>query len=140
MNDIRTIVLEQPKNGNRLPVQHKIPRFNDNVSGMDLLIQLVVNNILTTAGADYLNPGRGGSLFSNFRKRFERDEIVTQMVHAINKVESDMIAEQGLVDFPADERLASLQITSLEYRPEKGALDIVLLITNELQETEDVLL
>jgi len=121
MKDLRYIV----RNSENL-VTFQIPRFNDEVSGVELLVQIVINHLLTTVGSDLLNPERGGSFLKISRSTGQRMQVPVKITHAINRIEQDIIAEQETQNIPEDEQLDSLEILGWDYDPATGRADLKL--------------
>lgn len=135
MNDLKVISL-----GSDGLVKFKIPEYNDRVSGIDYLIQLVVINLLTTVGSDRLNPARGGNIPAHSRNKFDKDKVMADLLHGFRQVENQIISDQQYVDLSPSERLAKLSLTNITYNPSKGTLNLTALIANESNESEEITL
>jgi len=89
--------------------------FNNLASGIKILTQAFLSNLLTDQGSDITNFTRGGDLYSVVRKlRSFNDSLVTEISDAIRNVESDMINEQNSLGLPPKDRLKKVDILNIQ--------------------------
>lgn len=112
------------------------------VRGMNLLVQIVVLKILKNFNRDVFDPAEG----TNFRDDIGKfnfsfgdfDEVRLNVVTKIQKIEQDIIEEQGTNIGSPDERLRKLRLLDVAADPGTGSLAVRVQILNESGNTRDV--
>mgnify|MGYP003649491006 CR=1 FL=1 len=96
----------------------KLPSGNGLVSGIDRLAQQVAKSLLTTPGSDLRFPQWGGGAEGIPPIMHDSTEIVSKdtndIMFAVSKVESDIIASQQRNPVPSNEALLSLDVVDIE--------------------------
>ena len=81
--------------------------------GPVLLLQVVLNHLLTTPGTDLFRPDRGGGLVNMVRRLRATPRVLEDALSsAVRKVEYDILQDQAVVPFPDNERLVALRFVS----------------------------
>lgn len=94
--------------------------------GPAMLVQIVLNHLITTPGSDMFTPTRGGGLLQILRRMRIGSPGCEQAIGAsVRKVEFDILEDQKGLPLKDDERLASLQFLSVT--PIKGHPDRALI-------------
>jgi len=135
--DLKMLVIDPRTNRMSIQLQSKM------VSGMDLLVQIVVLNLLTNPETDLLDPNDGGGLRELIGTNYDPDdlsELYTDISRRIAKTQSEIISRQIEVDTPTEERLRQIEIVSLTASQELGTVNLRLRIENEVGRTRDVVI
>lgn len=112
------------------------------VSGIDLLVQIVVMEFLSSPGRDILNPGGGGNVRSllGTNVNFEDEaEIFTEISMMVSATESNIKTIQEAYNRPANEKLARLEMVDIVPDDETMQLEIILrVVSMDQQSTEAI--
>jgi hypothetical protein len=110
MSDIRLLDLTSDDRV-RFSVED-VPRLQ--TRGLAHLIQVVVNQLLTTPGSDRLNQKRGGGLADLTRRyRTNSQELRQQIAGRIQEVQTQIVEEQKQLTLPPEEKVESISVESI---------------------------
>jgi hypothetical protein len=138
MPDLKLLITD-PNTG-RLKVG--MPRPPEEVSGIDLLVQIVVLLYLNNGGRSIFLPGRAGGLRGYIGLNYDPDdpsEILADMRLMTSRVEQMIKEEQVQTNRPPSERL--LQLRVIDMIPDETQLEIELQVQviNEEGQTSQAL-
>lgn len=119
-----------------------MPRPPEEVSGIDLLVQIVVLLFLNNGGRSIFSPGRAGGLRNYIGFNHDPDdpsEIFADMRLITSRVEQMVLEEQVQTNRPPSERLLGLRV--IDIIPDETQLEIELQVQviNEEQQTAQAL-
>ena len=100
------------------------------VEGIEKLVQKVAKALLTTMGSDIFVPELGGNVASYLTTEQAKQSLIVD----IDRMVQQMKARQAKMGLPANERLASVSL--LDVKIDKDSLDITVLVTSDLGESE----
>ena len=131
MSDINIIAID--------PVTRRVTQsFNIvpvKVSGIEALLQLSIKTVLTTAGSDIFAPEYGGSARRYIKSGLYASDlpiIATDLGQAVAKAERQIFEEQEISteSIPADEKLQSMKLISVQWNREESCIDARILVTS----------
>lgn len=103
------------------------------VSGIDLLVQIVTIELLTTPGRSITNPSSGGNLKSLVGSNVAFDdigEIFAEVRMMVTAAEKNIMDQQVNSRRPANEKLARLDLVDLVPDEESMQLEVILNIVS----------
>ena len=119
-----------------------IPRPPQYVSGIDLLVQIVVIEMLSSPGRDIVDPNDGGNLRSLVGSNVGFDdegEVFAEVRMMISATEENIIRKQRTSNRPASERLSRLELVDIVPDEENAQLEIILRVVSlDQQDTEAI--
>lgn len=100
------------------------------VSGISRLVQQWVVVFLTTPGSDIFDPASGGGGGSLIGKPHNRDgsSVSADLLLAVNRANDEMRKSQSSRRVPPDERFSSADISDINFDPQAGELQAVLIL------------
>ena len=119
-----------------------IPRPPQYISGIDLLVQIIVIELLSSPGRDILNPGGGGNLRSLIGANVNFDdesEIFAEIAMMVSATERNIKQFQEAYGRPANEKLARLDLVDLVPDEENLQLEVILRATSMDQQTAEAI-
>lgn len=138
MSDIR-IVSRDPDTG---VLSIGISRPPQYVSGIDLVVQAVVLDLLASTGRDIVEPQAGGNLRSLIGSSVEFDdeaEIYAEIRLMVTNTERNIIQLQNTSSRPANEKLARLDLIDVVPDEQNSQVEIILrIVTLDQQDTEAI--
>lgn len=135
--DLQVLVIDPATRRASFSIQPKI------VEGVDKLLQLVILTLMTSPGSDILEPSLGSGLPDLIGANIDTSdssELRAEVSRKVSKAQTDIINDQIGLDLPAEERLRSLSLLSVQAVPEEGRIDVRLRVENELGRTRDVVI
>jgi len=115
------------------------------VEGMSALLQLCVKTVLTTAGSDIFAPEYGGGARAYIKSGLyvsDMPRIASELSQVVRKAERDIFQNQETESagkaIPADERLKSLTLLSVNWNEVDQRIDARILVTSVAGESADV--
>ena len=118
----------------RYTVSSEMTNNPKKVSGISKLAQIVEKALLTRPGTDVFNQGGGGNLYELLKTSIDssrKENLVAQVVAAINRVRQDIIKSQSDGNLPLDEQLSNLTLVGTEISPEEGVARVRIKITSK---------
>lgn len=110
------------------------------ISGIDLLVQIVVLELLHSPGRSIIDPESGGNLRSLIGSNFDDEgEIYADVKMMINTVEKNIRAAQESTNRPSNEKLAKLVLMDIVPDEEQALLEIMLRVVSMDQQTSDAI-
>ena len=113
--------------------------------GMEALLQLCVKTVLTTAGSDIFAPSYGGGARAYIRSGLyisDMPRVASDLSQVVRKAEKDIFqnqeAETAGKSIPADERLKSMTLLSVNWNNVDQRIDARILVTSVAGESADV--
>lgn len=110
-----------------------IPRPPQFVSGIDLLVQIVTIELLTSPGRDIIDPDAGGNLRSLIGSNMAFDdeaEIFAEMRVMVSAAEENIKRKQRNSNRPASEQLGQLQLIDIVPDEENLQLEVILRVVS----------
>ena len=133
------IVTKDPNTGVLSIGMSRPPQF---VSGIDLLVQIVVIELLTSPGRDILDPLSGGNLRSLVGSNIAYDdeaEVFAEVRIMITSAERNIKRKQRTTQRPANEKLSSLDLIDIVPDEENLQLEVILRVVSlDQQDTEAI--
>jgi len=130
MPDIK--VLKQDPLTGRLTIGMSRPP--QQVSGIDLLVQIVALLFMTNGGRSIVSPGRTGGLRQLIGTNFDPSdpsELLADVRTMVNMVEQQIKEEQTNTSRPPSERLQALQLIDLVPDPDQPVIEVIVAVINE---------
>lgn len=118
-----------------------IPKPFTLVEGLERLVQTFVMVFLTTPGSDIFEPDSGGGARAIIGKNTNRQgqSVAADLVLALDRTKSEILRFQSSQPgLPLSEKLLSLDLESLSFVAEEGALNARVSLSNMLGEQADV--
>lgn len=119
-----------------------IPRPPQYISGIDLLVQIVVIELLTSPGRDINDPESGGNLRSLIGANVAFDdeaEVFAEVRIMISATEQNIKRKQRNVQRPASEKLSRLDLIDIVPDEENSQLEVILRIVSlDQQDTQAI--
>ena len=119
-----------------------IPRPPKFVSGIDLLVQIVVIELLTSPGRDISDPQSGGNLRSLIGANLafsDEAEVFAEVRIMISSAEQNIKRKQRTVQRPSSEKLSRLDLIDIVPDEENLQLEIILRVVSlDQQDTEAI--
>ena len=115
-----------------------ISRPPQQVSGIDLLVQIVTLLFLNNGGRSISEPGRAGGLRNFIGLNFDPDdpsELFADLRLMTSRVEQMIKEEQERTSRPASERLLSLSLLDIVPDPVLPEIEIIVQVRNQEQQT-----
>lgn len=137
MSDINILAID-PKTRRVSFSLNLVPVKTDGVVN---LLQLCIKTVLTTTGYDSFSPLYGGSLKDYLKKGIMRNDIPSvsaDIIRIVSTAESHIKYEQQNTDFPDDEKLKSMKVTSIEWNDLLDSLDVYIQVTSIAGVTTDI--
>jgi phage baseplate assembly protein W len=119
-----------------------IPRPPQFVSGIDLLVQVVVIELMTSPGRDIIDPASGGNIRSLIGANVAFDdegEIFAEVKMMVSTAEANIKRKQASVARPANEKLGRLELVDLVPDEVNAQLEVILRVVSlDQQDTEAI--
>lgn len=107
------------------------------VSGIDLLVQIVALLFLTNGGRSIASPGRAGGLREFIGLAIDPNdpsELFADIQLMTSRIEQTIKEEQVLTNRPPSERLQSLQLVDIIPDDEQPEIEVIVAVVNEEQQ------
>lgn len=124
----------EPQGDNTYKMIFGIGKLTKYVSGIQLLIQLVVKQLLAGPGSDSFDPTMGAGVRALLRRPLDQDEIgqiQSDFQIAISRIEEKIQLEQSGKSLASDERLSSLEVVEITLNERTVEWTLVLSIVSE---------
>lgn len=113
MSDIRILKIDQNERISYDVEDQPVSK----VEGIALLVQIVVNRLVTTPGSDALNEEKGAGLVElcrQHRLKDGSDALRDKIRERVARTEEQIIQEQSQLNVPDTEKLKSLNVIKME--------------------------
>ena len=100
------------------------------VSGIQKLSQQVIKLLLTTYGSNRWYPNQGAHLLGSLGEIIDMQGIAAELTESIRAVSNHLISEQVAQSLPADERLLSLSLESIEVKDKDAVIAKMKLVSS----------